>query len=233
MATSRTKKIIIGVAIVAVAAVGATMIGGKDTPAPTTGGLVSNRVDSGIAVGTQPTAGNDEFLATLLSIRSIRVDTSLFKNPAFLYLKDHPVVLGTETVGRSNPFAPIGNDPVFEAPAGTISVGGQQQPAAPSSSSQTAGVETLQPGKITAKSAEFGAVVSFPNGTGPVVLVFDYGTTEAVPYSTESVILESGDRILLPLTGLTAGTRYYVRASLLYGSQTLRGSVMSFTTKTQ
>ncbi len=232
MQSSRTKKIIIGVVLVAVALIGASIFkGNKGTPAPTTG-LVADRVDG--PVGLEESAvSNDEFFATLLSVRSIRIDTSLFSNPAFLYLKDHPVVLGTDTVGRTNPFAAIGTDPAPSAPPTSISSGSTTAGSAPVMQSQTTGVETLQPGKITATSAELGAVVSFPNGTGPAVLVFDYGTTQEVSSSTESVILELGDRVLLPLNGLLPNTRYYVRASLLYGTQTLRGSIMSFTTRAQ
>lgn len=225
------KKIIIGVVIVVVALIGASLFkGGSGTPEPTAG-LVADRVDGPVGLG-DGTGVNDEFFATLLNIRSIRIDTSLFNNPAFLYLKDHPVVLGTDTVGRPNPFAAIGTDPAPSAPlSATISSG--TSGSTPVMQTQTTGVETLQPGKLTATSAELGAVVSFPIGTGPAVLVFDYGTTQEVPASTESVILENGDRVLLPLIGLSPNTRYYVRASLLYGTQTLRGSIMSFTTRAQ
>ena len=44
------------------------------------------------------------------SIKNITIDTSVFQNRAYIALRDYPVTLGSETVGRVNPFAPIGVD---------------------------------------------------------------------------------------------------------------------------
>lgn len=49
------------------------------------------------------------FLATLVSLNKIKIDTSLFKNNAFQTLVDNSVKSESVTPGRANPFAPIDN----------------------------------------------------------------------------------------------------------------------------
>ncbi len=54
---------------------------------------------------------NDEFVSILLSVKNLKLDDSIFKDPAFLSLQDSSITLiqdGTE--GRPNPFAPIGTE---------------------------------------------------------------------------------------------------------------------------
>ena len=58
-----------------------------------------------------------DFLSLLLNIKSIKLDDSIFSDPAFLTLRDSSIVLvpdGNE--GRPNPFAPIGSD-IISSPA--------------------------------------------------------------------------------------------------------------------
>lgn len=50
-----------------------------------------------------------ELLSTLVELRTIRLDDSVFSNPAFRSLEDFSVPLTPEPVGRDNPFAPIGS----------------------------------------------------------------------------------------------------------------------------
>lgn len=52
-----------------------------------------------------------EFLALLLSVKSIKLDDAIFSDDAFISLHDSSIILvpdGNE--GRPNPFAPIGSD---------------------------------------------------------------------------------------------------------------------------
>ena len=52
-----------------------------------------------------------DFLNTLLSIKSIKLDDSIFSDPTFLSLHDSSIVLTEDTTaGRHDPFAPIGSD---------------------------------------------------------------------------------------------------------------------------
>ena len=236
--SSRAKKVILGILILGLAVAGAAFIGSKEAPSPT-GTLVSNRIDGPIGSNNSSISMNDQFFSTLLGIQNINIDTSLFKNPAYLYLKDHPVTLGNEAVGRQNPFAPVGTDQTTTPDSVFVPVVNQQQQGqqpVPQQESEAVrpasgtGVETLQPGKIKATTAEFGATVNFPAETGPAVLVFTYGTNSTMSETTESLILENGGVNTVSVAGLKPATKYYVQATLVYGTQTLKGSVMAFTT---
>ena len=46
-------------------------------------------------------------LALLNQINSLKIDTSIFKDPGYLTLRDYSVTIPPVDVGRSNPFAPI------------------------------------------------------------------------------------------------------------------------------
>lgn len=53
-------------------------------------------------------SGDTAFIASLNSLRIIKIDTSIFKNKSFNLLKDNSVILkNSEVAGRSNPFAPF------------------------------------------------------------------------------------------------------------------------------
>jgi hypothetical protein len=70
------------------------------------------------AVPDLSSIGAQDFLALLLSVRNIKLDDSIFSDPAFASLHDSTIVLvpdGTE--GRPNPFAPFGQDATPTPPA--------------------------------------------------------------------------------------------------------------------
>jgi hypothetical protein len=78
-------------------------------------------------VGAESQIASD-FLSTLLSVKNISLNNSIFSDPAFLSLRDSSIELvpdGNE--GRPNPFAPIGSDvvaePVFTIPDNPIDDG--------------------------------------------------------------------------------------------------------------
>ena len=50
-----------------------------------------------------------ELVATLLTLRSIKLDGTIFADPAFLSLKDFSTEIKGEPVGRPNPFAQLGS----------------------------------------------------------------------------------------------------------------------------
>ncbi len=55
----------------------------------------------------------NDFLALLLSVKSIKLDDTIFSDNAFINLHDSSITLtGDGTEGRSNPFAPLGVDNV-------------------------------------------------------------------------------------------------------------------------
>jgi hypothetical protein len=52
-----------------------------------------------------------DFLAVLLNVKGIKIDDSIFTDPAFLSLRDSSIELVSDgTEGRPNPFAPLGSD---------------------------------------------------------------------------------------------------------------------------
>lgn len=61
---------------------------------------------------TAPTGDvGQEFLTTLLNLKNIQLNDSVFNNPAFSKLQDYTITLVPEgNEGRVNPFAPIGTD---------------------------------------------------------------------------------------------------------------------------
>lgn len=106
--TTKNILIILGVAALAIAAYA---IFARPDAGFESDPLATTEFDTTLA-GTASDGGSsyvgNSFLTTLLSVRTLRLDDSLFVNPAFQNLKDFTIVLtqpGNE--GRPNPFAPI------------------------------------------------------------------------------------------------------------------------------
>lgn len=207
----KIKTILIALIILVAIVAAMAFLGGRSAPTPTASGGLSSTVQSQSAApngGVSSTTGND--FATLLSnARSISIDDSLFSNPAFLALRDHPINIGTDVVGRSNPFAPVGNDIDISLASPTV--------------------QTLQPGKVTSTAAELSAQISFAT-TVPVTALFQYGITNQFGSVTTPQVLSSSTTVVSALTGLSPATTYYVQAVAVVGSTTVNGNVMTFTT---
>ena len=155
------------------------------------------------------TNSDDEFSKVLASIKSIYIDTSIFQNRAYMLLRDFPVSLGTDVVGRNNPFAPIGVDsPVVN---------------------QDVTVQTLQAGKITKSTAEAGAQITLTT-TAPVNVVFEYGTSDIFGSVTNSILVTKNTVVLSTISDLSPETTYYVRAIAVVGSNTITSNTTSFVT---
>lgn len=71
--------------------------GGEEAP------VVTSAADSANSPVTQ------DLLITLTSLKIIALDDKIFKDPVFISLSDFGVQIPPETVGRRNPFAPIGS----------------------------------------------------------------------------------------------------------------------------
>lgn len=155
------------------------------------------------------TTSNDEFSKVLSSIKNIYIDTSIFQNRAYILLRDFPVSLGTDVVGRNNPFAPIGVDSsVVE---------------------QDVVVQTLQAGKVTKNTAEAGAQVTLTT-TAPVNVIFEYGTSDTFGSVTSPILVTKNMAVLSTIKGLDPDTTYYVRAVAVVGSTTVTSNTTSFVT---
>ncbi len=201
--------IVAGVIIVIVVA--ASFLKGKSiTPtSPSTNALSSS-------TGTIPLPGAvtpqnaDEFSTILSTINHISIDTSLFQNPSYKLLRDVPVSLGSDVVGRSNPFAPIG----FDGPTTNVA---------------DVVVQTVQAGKVTGTTAEFAAQITVSD-TAPTSVVFEYGPTDTFGNATAPATTTKSGTVLMTVTGLTPGTSYYVRAVAVRGGVTTTGNTTSFVT---
>ncbi len=185
------------------------------TASDTTTGLSSSAGTQAVVPGgggaVTSAMSNDTFTALLSSINSISLDTSIFSNPAYKALRDYPIMLGTAIIGRQNPFAPIGTDTGSSQAATSVSV------------------QTLTPSKVLSTSAELGALAT-TQSTAPTTVVFQYGTSDALGSATSPVNVTKSGTALFTVTGLTAGTSYYVQAVAVQGSTTATGTLMTFTT---
>lgn len=88
------------IAGVAVASIAWFALSGRGSN--TTGALLSTTKAS----AAQDSIGRD-FLELLQELRSVRIDTQVFSDPAFASLRDFSSPIISEPVGRENPFAPI------------------------------------------------------------------------------------------------------------------------------
>ncbi len=152
----------------------------------------------------------DEFSKVLSTIKNITIDTSIFQNRAYTLLRDYPVTLGSDVVGRADPFAPIGSDayaPVVE----------------------NVSIQTLQTGKITKTTAEAGAQVTVTAGV-PTAVVFEYGTSDTFGSVTAPVNVTKSGTVLANLINLSPQTQYFVRAVAVRGSVTTTANITSFIT---
>ncbi len=200
---------IVGLAIVIF--VVSSLVGKKAQVAPkSTSPLTSTTGVVPLPGANTSKVASDEFSALLSNIKSITIDTSIFENVAYKMLRDFPVSLGSDIVGRVNPFAPVGTD-----------IGG----------APTEGVyiDTLQSGKVTSITAEFGAQVTLPD-TIPVSIIFEYGTSDTFGSVTAPVTVNKNGTTLVTVTKLLPETNYFVRAIAVRGPLTTTGNTTSFTT---
>lgn len=94
---NKYKNIIIIVAVIGLAFVVYTFLFGGEK-----GAALSSQ-----DVNPSQTAVEQELIALLLELRSIKLDVSLFDSEEFISLQDFSQELVPEPVGRTNPFAPL------------------------------------------------------------------------------------------------------------------------------
>lgn len=67
--------------------------------------LLTTDVPAGsIAAGA---GGDQQLVATLLALRTVTLNATIFSNPGFKTLRDFSTTIIPEPVGRDNPFAPL------------------------------------------------------------------------------------------------------------------------------
>ncbi|HWC57806.1 MAG TPA: hypothetical protein VG621_02565 [Candidatus Paceibacterota bacterium] len=217
---SKKVKVFAIVVLVISALIAAATFLGNRTPSPSPESPLASSAGSTPAAGVPlSTSAPSEFDTLLSTVKSITIDTSLFTDPGYRALRDHPVALGSDIRGRPNPFATIGYD------VGTITPSTYR--AADSTSSVQ--FDTIQPSKVTSTGAEFAAQATLAD-TSQASVIFEYGTTSLLGSATAPIPLSQNGIALFQVAGLTPSTTYYVRATLVQGSTTVPGSTMTFTT---
>lgn len=207
------RNIIILAVVITLGIVGYKMFFNKKAPAPT-GGLATT---SGVgAAGTQsaPTQAStsgapvgQDFLTLLLSVQSIRLDDSIFKSKAFESLQDFNRPIPPDTnPGRPNPFAPLGSDGAL---SGAV-------------------VSTSNVSSITTGSAMLNGTLSVTDGQ--TTRWFEYGPTAALGTMTPPMLQSAPGAFAETVTGLTANTTYYVKASAMVGGATVSGNIVTWKT---
>ncbi len=211
---SKKVKIFAIVALVLAAIIAASAyFGGSDVTSTDSALSSSAQKAAGVPI-TNSSSAPTEFSVLLSTIKGISIDTSIFSNNAYRALRDYPITLGVDTKGRPNPFAPVGFD------SGTISG---------SAPVMQASFETIQPGKVTSTTAEFGAQGLLSN-TEQASVVFEYGLNDLLGSATAPIPMGKNGTVLFRVTDLSPATTYYVRAVLVQGSTTTPGNIMTFTT---
>ncbi len=236
---SKIGKILLFVLILAVLLGAYTFLFPKKTAVPSGTTLGSTTGAAPIAGNTQSQSSQigREFLTTLLNLKSITLDESIFGSAAFTDLQDftNPVAK-TDPQGRPNPFAPIGVD--IGAPA---SVTGTQASASalnallpsapvatttPDNTSQSPAPSTGPATAITQTSATLhGAFPEVTSGTH----LFEWGTTAQLGTET-SPSVSAGPTWSKIISGLLPNTSYSFRAVAKVGSLTFYGDTLTFTT---
>jgi len=79
----------------------------KGTPADTTSSLETSLV-GGTQELTDARQASDRILVLLSEIDSLRITNSLFESAVYRSLVDYTITVPEESVGRTNPFAPVG-----------------------------------------------------------------------------------------------------------------------------
>lgn len=124
---SKSSMFILGILILAIVGAGVYFFVIKKDGDSSATGLVST--NTGATQGLQNTAAaqsatGSQVVAILRNLSVIKLDDSVFKNPAFALLTDVSISLPPITnQGRRNPFAPIGTDPMTPDPTTTSATG--------------------------------------------------------------------------------------------------------------
>jgi len=111
--TPKLKKIITGLIVAIIVFVAYAIL----KPDPTNEVLVGNREGGivGAVSNQQARVLGAQISQALLKIDQIKLDRSVFENPIFKSLKDRSQNIEPEPIGRTNPFAPLGDTTVNSA----------------------------------------------------------------------------------------------------------------------
>ncbi len=144
-----------------------------------------------------------ELLSLLLSINSIKLSSNLFSRVEFTSLKDFSLAADAEqrldeSVGRSNPFLPIGDESSGEYVT--------------SGATTTTGYIKTNP--VTSATLSSGLLVGENTLTDTVEQYFEWGKLATPPFENKTPIAVKGtsSTFTYTITKLTPNTVYYYRA---------------------
>jgi len=150
------------------------------------------------------------FLASLMSLKDLKIDVSLFSNKSFMALQNNSIKIEEVTPGRKNPFSPIDTS----KPINVIAV---------------PKVVTDQPTGITDKSAILNGTIN--SATGVTDTYFEYGSTAALGTVTQFASPSLVGTFIKNVLGLTPKTGYFFKSCAKINNVATCGDVVSFTTK--
>lgn len=147
------------------------------------------------------------FLNTLVSLKRIQIDDSLFISKSFNLLVNNKVEIESVIAGRSNPFSPFStNNNIVSTPD----------------------VNTNQPTQINDKTVTLNGAVNITNGVGDTY--FEYGDTQNLGIITSTVKPSLVGVFSNGITGLISKTTYFYKACAKINNTKLCGEIISFTT---
>jgi hypothetical protein len=149
------------------------------------------------------------FLATLVSLKTIKIDISLFSNKSFNALQNNAVTISPVVPGRVNPFAPIDNTQT----SNVVSL---------------PNVVTNQPTQVTDKAAVLNGTINVVSGVTDTY--FEYGTTINLGTVTATVKQSLVGTFIKNVLGLTSKTNYFFRACAKINKIASCGDIVSFST---
>jgi len=170
----------------------------------------ANSIDSLVSNAGDKIASDISFLTTLVALKKITIDTSIFSDKSFSNLKNNAVKIDKIEPGRANPFAPINVSKIR-----TIST-------------TAAKVVTDQPTQITNTTVAFNGTVNETSGVTD--LYFEYGTTKDLGTVTSIVQQSLVGTFIKNVSGLNPKTNYFFKACAKINSIATCGEVISFTT---
>jgi len=149
------------------------------------------------------------FLETLKSLKDIKIDKSLFESKSFNLLENNSVRIDTVKAGRVNPFAPINTTRSIDIVA-------------------TPKVVTNPATQITDRTASLNGTLNVTSGVTDIY--FEYGLTDQLGISTNTVKKSMVDTFIKNISGLNPKTSYFFKACAKINKISSCGEIVSFST---
>jgi len=149
------------------------------------------------------------FLTTLISLKQIKIDNTIFSNKGFNSLKNNAVSIEKIPAGRINPFAPV---------EGKIANSSSYYPKAITNGAT----------QITSNSVILNGTLNAVSEASDAYFV--YGPTYDLGSTTSKVKQSLAGTIIKNVLGLKAKTKYFYKACTKIDNTELCGEILSFTT---